>query len=460
MINIHEILEKYLESEFLLDLMEISLTQRGTDEPLVLQGRGSVTFGKKYPHFALRMYSDLGLKPAPGMRKWPGSEPVDLGDSIPAHHFFDFQATDLHGQKWHCEEIAVQPIPGRGVVFTCNLPTLTCVSPIPIQTGCDHVTMYFLRNLEIPFTTYVKRRIEADGKLLHDGFGLEHHTSAAGGFDFVASRVEKHRDVCFIQVAAREIVLVASVEARINETLSYALARPLQAPISERWQGEQQTVTLRPLDLEKREFDLPGRFDPPVSTNQQFVAKDFWNMFSAYFVYAAADPIASRPHALSRQLLRVLLASRSSLDMTGLVVCIAVEGLLKLNEFSDIPFPVSEDANERQKKYKGVKAPRLKVSPRNKLRTLQQHDLVSQEMVDAWFYLRERTAHGEMSTDEQREQKFIRESFSVYALLNRLVFLVIQYQGQHTDFSKSGWPNELFHGHHFQTLRLQWKIKT
>ena len=440
--------------------MEISLTQRGTDDPLVLQGKGSIAFGKKYPHFALRMYSDLGLKPAPGMRKWPGGEPVHPGDSIPEHHFFDFQATDLHGHKWHCEEITVQPIPGRGVVFTCNLPTLTCVSPIPFQTDCDHVTMYFLKNLEIPFTTYVKRRSEADGKLLHNGFGLERHESAAGGFDFVASRVEKHRDACIIQVVARESALVASVEARINEALSYALARPLQAPISERWHGEQQTVTLKPLDLEKRGFDLPGRFDPPVSPNQVFVAKDFWEMFSAYFIYAVADPIASRPHPLSRQLLRVLLASRSTLDMAGLVVCTAVEGLLKLSEFSDIPFPVSEDGKERQRKFAGVKVPDPTVSPKKKLRTMQQHRLLSEVTVNAWDYLRNRTAHGEMSSDDRREQEFVRASFAVYTLLNHLVFLVIQYHGQHTDFSKPDWSNELFLGHRFPTLRLQWKTKT
>ena len=219
-------------------------------------------------------------------------------------------------------------------------------------------------------------------------------------------------------------------------------------------------MTLRPLDLEKREIDLPVRFDPPISTNQQIVAKDFWNMFSAYFVYTVADPIASRPHPLSHQLLRVLLASRSSLDMTGLVVCTAVEGLLKLNEFSDIPFPVSEDASERQRSCGSMKTSRPKVSPINKLRTLQQHGLVSKGSIEAWKYLRDRTAHGEMSTDERREQEFARASFSVYALLNRLVFLVIQYHGQHTDFSKSGWPNEPFHGGHFQTLRLQWKQPT
>ena len=459
MILISEILKKYLASEFLLDLMEITLTQRGTEKPLVLQGRGIVTFGKKYPHFALRMYSDLGQKPPPGMGKWPGSEKVDSGNALPAHHFFDFEATDLHGEKWHCEEITVQPIAGRGVVFTCNMPTLTCVSPSPMQTDCNQVTLYFLGNLEIPFTTYVERKSKAEGKLLHAGMSLEHHESEAGGFDFVASRVEKHRDVRFIRVASLKSALVASAETRINEALSYALARPLQAPISERWQGEKQTVTLRPLDLEKRELDLPGRFEPPVSPNSIFIAKDFWNLFSAYFVYAAADPIASRPHPLSHQLLRVLLASRSSLDMTGLVVCTAVEGLLKLNEFSDIPFPVSEDASEHHGNCSSVKMVR-NLAPINKLRTLQQHGLVSKVTIKAWEYLRHRTAHGEMSIDERREQEFARASFSVYELLNRLVFLVIQYQGEHTDFSKSGWPNEHFHGGHFQTLRLQWKQPT
>ena len=384
MIHISQILENYLTSEFLLDLMEITLTQRGTEKPLVFQGKGTVTFGKKYPHFALRMYSDLGPKPPAGVPGWPGSEQVDPRDALPAHHFFDFEATDLYGEKWHCEEIAVQLMPGQGVVFVSDLPTLTCVSLITIQAKHDQVTMYFLRNLEIPFTTYIKRRAEADSKLLYDGFGLEHHVSAAAGFEFVASRLEKHRDVCFIQVVAREIALVVSAEARINEALSYALARPLRAPISERWQGDQQTVTLRPLDLEKREFDLPGRFGPPVSTNQQIVAKDFWNMFAAYFIYVAADPTASRPHPLSHQLLRVLLASRSSLDMTGLVVCTAVEGLLKLSEFSDIPFQASGNASEYQSDDEIGTRARPKVSPINKLRTLQQQGFVSKTSIEDW----------------------------------------------------------------------------
>lgn len=455
MLNIAEFFKKYDEGEFTLDLMAITLTQRAVGQPLVFRGKGIVSFAQGDDHFSLRMFADLPSTPDPDMPQWPAREATVVGEPIPEHHFFDFKATDLAGFEWHCDDIRIYPIAGRGVVLTSRLRSLTCVSSLRILTEQDHVTSYFFGGLELPFLQYVKTTVEVNGRQIGGGLSAAHHESQTGAFDFVASRVQKYGDICFVRVTPQSGALSASAESRVNEALSFCLGLSLDATITERWQGTQQIVTLKPL--------IPGSagmFSPPVLPSMQF-AEDFWRLFGAYFAYTVADAVGARPHSLSRQFQRVLAGSRVSHDLAALVATVAVEGLLKLDEFGDVPFPKADpDKTGQGAKSQCRKRKKPVVSPKNKLRTLNENRLVSQAMVDAWDDLRNSTAHGEMSTEKWREERFRQKCFSVSALLNRLVFLVIGYNGEHTDFSLPGWPNSYVQGANFEVLRIEWAKNT
>jgi hypothetical protein len=186
-------------------------------------------------------------------------------------------------------------------------------------------------------------------------------------------------------------------------------------------------------------------------------AENYWRLFGAYFTFTVADVVGTRPHSLSRQFQRVFAGSGASQDLAALVVSVAVEGLLKLDEFGNVPFPQADlDKAGQAAKTQCPKRKKPVVSPINKLRTLNENRLVSTAMVDAWDDLRNSTAHGEISTENWREEQFIQKCFSVSALLNRLVFLVIGYNGEHTDFSLLAWPNSYFQGTQFEVLRLEW----
>ena len=431
--------------------MEITLTQRAVGQPLVFRGKGIVSFDQGDDHFSLRMFADLPSTPEPGMPEWPAKEVTVVGEPIPKHHFFDFKATDLAGFEWHCDDIRIYPIAGRGVVLTSRLRSLTCVSTLSTPIEQEHVTSYFFGGLELPFLQYVKTTVEVNGRQIGGGLSAEHHESQAGVFNFVASVVQKHRDICLVRVTPRSGTLASSAESRINEALSFCFGLSLDATITERWQGTQQIVTLKPLI-----HGSAGMFSPPVLPSMQF-AEDFWRLFGAYFAYTVADAVGTRPHSLSRQFQRVFAGSRASHDLAALVVSVAVEGLLKLDEFGDVPFPEAEPGEVKRPAISRCgKCKKPVVSPKNKLRTLQQNRFLSKAMVVAWDDLRNSTAHGEMSTENWREEQFRQKCFSVSALLNRLVFLVIGYNGEHTDFSLPAWPNSYFEGTQFEVLRLEW----
>jgi hypothetical protein len=75
---------------------------------------------------------------------------------------------------------------------------------------------------------------------------------------------------------------------------------------------------------------------------------------------------------------------------------------------------------------------------KDKLRSLARAGLIREELVRAWETTRNAAAHG-AGVDPEKIERAYRAFQATQALFNELVFLIIGYTGQYTDYSGVGW---------------------
>lgn len=453
--NVSSAVQAYIAGELEFDLTAITLRQRCSATPCVVQGKGLVRLlrGKS---FALRIYADLPERPSLDMPPWPKDGDLEAGQVIPDHHFFDLEAVDIAGTRWKSEKILITPHVGMGVVMTATLNSITCTSTHSQVTNHSNITLYYFEDIELPFDKFVERKSTTDGKTLSSGFALERTEFVAGSYQFSAWKSGNKIGASVIHATVVGDSSSICIASRINETLSFAFSRRLRASIVERWDKKTQTVTLTPLPVLSR-----GLFYPPVPENKFQFTGDFWKLFQSYFLYVVADTDANAMHPLSAHLSRLMIDTRSNLDVMGLLVSVAVEGILKLEDFKKVGAMAPElitvidnitkylgempDADEKlmaraQGSLGGLKFPRAV----DRLSALCDLGVLTNEMVETWKKLRNTTTHAATGTDPQKESVRLHRCFVVYELLNRLVLQMIRYTGQHTDYSRNGWPDTLF----------------
>ena len=79
------------------------------------------------------------------------------------------------------------------------------------------------------------------------------------------------------------------------------------------------------------------------------------------------------------------------------------------------------------------------------LRRLAKEDVASEAHLEAWRGLRNAAAHGSILEDDDRALQEHLDRFHVCLdLYYRIVFLLIGYDGRHTDYGTRGWPTRRF----------------
>jgi hypothetical protein len=77
--------------------------------------------------------------------------------------------------------------------------------------------------------------------------------------------------------------------------------------------------------------------------------------------------------------------------------------------------------------------------PKDKLMSLVNAGLMRRELMTAWAVVRNSTVHA-ADFKPTKTAKIFHNYQSALTLLNELIFLIIGYVGQYTDYSVVGWP--------------------
>jgi hypothetical protein len=156
----------------------------------------------------------------------------------------------------------------------------------------------------------------------------------------------------------------------------------------------------------------------------------------------------------------VLKSGEASVEAEGLTLSVAIEGLLNENfsnlasQNDDFGKNLSEAKTiicssqinpEIKKRLNGFMGAMQKPRGKDHLYFLRDANLIQNDLIESWEKLRNPSAHGDYDVADWRDvQKYIDRCSSALVLFYQLIFLAIGYQGKFTDYSKEGFPTEIF----------------
>ncbi|SRR5712692_11396992 len=440
-------IKSYAADQLLLDCPKIVLTQHLPHEPRIIRGKGMISL-LGHSQFQLRMYSDGASIPSfehfKSWAKWV------QGEVIPEHDYFNLEATDLSGNKWQNQKILIDPHGSNGEVITATFNELTYRVSGLTPTLAPSLRMYFFQTLDIPYTKYLDTTTRSGDKMLERSVSLDMTSFEIDTLHFDFKKVRPEESTTILIVHSDSDAFPEAIEARIEECLRYVTFRPLSCCIVDKQNLGTRDVIVRP-----RHKTEKGLFDEPLDSNPAF-ANDYWRLFSDYFRHIASYTDRLKYHPLSAQLFPVISPGTKQLHIAGLLVSVAVEGILN-SEFPDLGKPSGAFITNlnhvltlirrikcidktMSARFTGAVNAMKSARAKDKLKVLAEQSVVTKAMVDAWDELRNTTAHASIHVDEGDIQALWSRCNTVYTLLNKLVFLAIGYSGKYRDYSARDWP--------------------
>ncbi len=429
--------EQFLAGQLVLDLPRITLRRR-VETATTINGRGFISL-EAADDYKLRVYADDNeVDPFLQMRTmgtWVS------GQEVPDSDYFDLTAEDLNGYQWKSELLLLQ-VHGMGprCVVTANVFRLTCRIEGLQKVDNATLSVWFPEDLSLfkqPSDNCASRAQPCAAINLIDAAPLQKPLTG----------VRVRMVSCTSEIPDR-------FEWRVQDALRYVTMQPVAWCVLDKRELEHREVVIA-----RRVRSHRGLFCAPVDY-ESHPAIDAWNLFFSYLEYTLSRKDTSTVDPISAHLHLVVAAESNQVDLIALLVCIAVEGLLK-DCFEEAGRPTAEVADFASRLAARVRAwkcneaslpqriagsiEQIKNSrPRDKLISLAKRGIVSTAMVNDWTKLRNKHAHASGPSDPSSAHTTFLNANSVYAMLNQLIFETIAYQGVFQDFGASGWPVRRF----------------
>jgi hypothetical protein len=243
-------------------------------------------------------------------------------------------------------------------------------------------------------------------------------------------------------------------EKRISEALQFALARPFQWRVlsSETGQGSLLQIA-SPLP------QVESRLQPPINVNAVVARYWTWILFDSYLQFVIGHPEPDW-HPCSVHLASVYEASAASIDSQILAMTVAAEGLTRVlfPDIVTVPRPFLKMLEEFKVKVDqwlegneaaesaglpsrllGIFSMLKQIRAVDRLVQLQRVGVIEEKHVDAWKKLRNAAAHA--AAPGTREWQLLLDRLDlVLAMIYRLVFHAIGYEGRCSDYGARLWP--------------------
>jgi len=435
--------QDFADLKFKVECSQMVLA-KGGGNPLVLRGPGEIwqdeEGGLQYKVFI----DQAGYR---GLRAYV-VRPGVIGQLIPADDYFTLQAQEHCLPIWNAAQILPSPR-GGPIEGLANgfINELTQTSAIPANPDFDHVEICFKGKLNFPCNqgTQTVTRIAGQDRRFSNSFDVAFAEDGNYRFEI---RHESNHTVASLRLPAGE--LTAATASRIREALQFVLGEQLAVMVIETSCGGQRTTRFTSPDRGH------GKMSPPLLfQNRLDEGGHVWRMFCNYFrrVHEGNSP---EWHPISNHIGRVIESTAASLETEILALGVAVEGLAG-ECFPDLA-PVSPDfltdLNAIQFALQGLELRGQTMdrvggslnsmrSPRNSdiLRAFIAANRLPRGLYNSWGSLRHASAHGGGAGGRDIET-ILRLKSEVLSLMYSIVFAAINYSGQRTDYSLTGWPTQ------------------
>jgi hypothetical protein len=379
-----------------------------------------------------------------------------LGQIIPEGQYFSFAATDQFEYNWTASDLVPQiSLSPNSVIVTGSLhwlertvPRAARPDPASPLTGRNSLCLYFFNSVDAPCTSYKSLASlgSIDGRPNYVEF-------AAGSCSFQLYRLPDE----LVIVATSSELFPRGFETRIVEALQFVLAKTLRLRALVR--SDSVTTTL---ELYSREQKSAGTsLQPPIALTASGASTFSWVMFEKYLAYVLRGGEDGLMHICSAQLHHAREASANSIEAYSVGLSVAVEGLAKLVSYDpaeedEIEFSLVREIARRfgqsrewrqelMDRVIGVLSllniPRVK----DRVKPLIATGRVEAKYVRSWDKLRHPSVHAAgLHPSSEAIQKQVELIYDASVLMYQIIFSLIDYQGEYTDYGSTNWPTKTY----------------
>jgi hypothetical protein len=378
-----------------------------------------------------------------------GPDSNKAGEFIPHTDYFTLEATALNGEVWRGKSILPDFNHGisLGSVVSGHLYQIArTATDSTITESKAGLSLRFAEDFDFPGNARkITKTFIGDAEVSISGHWKDAGFEAAG-FTF---HLEKDRGSVLLSARSKGNSLAPNFYLRICEATEFALFDPVRWVIRTEWDSGQTTTMLRPFP--KPYTRKSNR--PPVGFVSRRTEEHVWRLFGKYLEHIALDA-RDDEHTLAKSVHFAVSGDMGPLDAGLLALSVAIEGALKTG-FPTLAVPdealrqkieaaeslISNSTLDASFKPRVLGALGAMRFPRAKdrLLALQKAGVVRKELVKSWEATRNPAVHAD-PLDHDAIGELYRNYQSALTLFNELIFLVVGYSGQYSDYSVAGWP--------------------
>lgn len=441
--------QAFLEGKLVIDGLEITLTQNGASEPRLYKLVGSLFVSPDNGVEARLLWGRDADHPFDLFASFKAMQRIQSGVIFPDDHYFSLRAVDTAGRVWTHPAVNLKRVElQQAEVLTISCDFIQVELDIDKKLSLVHFVFHddLGIRMNVPHSTEIPVRNQrqqttsitaAKGNV--DGFEVDYYPVIA---DMAKTAHE------FSAVAKPGISPPNHFDARLLEALQFAVAKMAWPIMREVIQAGKQTITLS----KSRPFNN-GIVGSALPNHAQ---EDFYSLIECFYRYALSEADGEDAAPLSKKVGGLFTLKGVWLDTVALLLGVAVESLLNESIYKSLGVPNEVNKTKIQSLIEYVgKAPHdanltdrarqilggmKSSSASDRLHILASAGVISKEDIKAWKSIRNAAAHGGLEVDPTQVQSLIESVYRLVAMVYKLAFVRIGYQGAYLDFSSRGWP--------------------
>lgn len=433
-----ETIDKFISNTFEIDCIDITLTQKVDNDPIVYAGPGTIKQNEN-GILELKLYCKINNINKEMTHRFKHHT---LGKIISDDNYFNLKAIDMSGVEWTSDNIWVSAnvsFPASGQVITSRLRGIETVEEGSKKADKNYLFAVLPGNFEIPCNSKVD--------LPNGGWRLSRSVFTTNNLEV---DLNKHEKYLIINVNSKPEFLNEDTSIKILEALNIILGKIVRPVVIKYTLQESSVLKIKsvPDSFSNKEFPQPFKHSSPADIQS-------FSCFLEKYLMAIENPYSNLYgfwHKVNR-------AWQADIENASLSLGVAIEGILS-TYFRELGLPDEEITNQANAAIKVLDGTELgerikgrllgsisgllnNSSPKGALYVLSQNRVFNKSIAKQWVKLRNKSVHPDnLNEDPRAFQKYIDLSYSCIALFYILLLLVIKYDGKYLDYSENGWPEK------------------
>jgi len=448
-----EFKQVFLEGNFAIDCLEVTLTQNGAESPRSYKLIGSLFVNPEHGVEGRFVWERDTDHPYDVFESLKADQQILSGDIFPEDHYFSLRAIDTSGNAWTHPAVFLK----RDSLEQAEILTISCdFIQVELDTADQRTLAHFVFHDELGIRMNMSH---SSTEPLRNGKRTKTKRSFVKG-DINGFEIDYYPVSADKAGNAHELSAVSKsgsshpvhFDCRLLEAIQFSVAILAWPVMREVIRDGKQIITLS----KSRPFNN-GHVQSAVP---DYAWADFFHLIECYYQYACSEAEGDEAPPVSKKVGGLFTLKGVWLDTIALLLAVSVESLLNEPLYKKLGVPNKEDRKKIQEIIDYVaaapKEPRLKEraaqimgnmkssSASDRLYVLSKAGVVNEDDIRAWKSIRNAAAHGGLEVDPSKLQNLLAQVNRLVTMTYKLVFFRIGYQGKFTDYATRGWPPAQF----------------